>query len=112
MLSTGSKPFVVTGDYKIVDSMVERLNSRGVLLGVDLDPQKVEDFVKRVEETKKRLGERKRLFAYLTSVKGLDEAKKPLYIGLIDRGWAHSEIYGGREHRGLVGGANLNSLDD
>ena len=41
---------------------------------------------------------------------GLDEAKRPLYLGLIDKGWTHNEINGNREHRGLVGGGNLSSI--
>jgi hypothetical protein len=111
MLSAASKPFVITGDYDIAYDHVSRLNDRGVQLGIDFDPQKVEDFLARVEKARKQLGERRNLFAFLTAAKKLDEAKEPLYLGLIDRGWTHNEICGGREHRGLVGGANLSALD-
>ena len=50
------------------------------------------------------------LFLFLTATEGLDEAKRPLYLGLIDKGWTHNEINGNREHRGLVAGGNLNSI--
>jgi hypothetical protein len=59
---------------------------------------------------RKRLGERKNLFAYLTSIEGLNEAKRSLYLGLVDRGWSHNEISGGREQRGLLSGGSLDSL--
>ncbi|MHC4398767.1 MAG: M28 family metallopeptidase [Planctomycetota bacterium] len=110
VLSAASKPFVITGDYHVTDAMVDRLNSRGVMLAVDLDPGNIGDFLTRLESLKKQLGERKNLVAFLTATKGLDEAKQPLYLGLIDRGWAHVEICGSREQRGLLGGRNLNTL--
>jgi hypothetical protein len=109
MLSAASKPFVITGDYEITSAMVDRLNEKGVQLGIDFDPQQVGDFITRVEKAKKQLGERRNLFAFLTAKKGLDEAKRPLYLGLIDRGWTHREICGGKEHLGLVGGAALST---
>jgi hypothetical protein len=112
MLSAGSKPFIITGDYEITYSMVDRFNSRGVRLGIDLDPQKAGDFITRVEKTRKQLGERRNLFAFLTSTEGLEKAKRPLYLGFIDRGWTHNEISGGKDHRGLFGGANLNTLEE
>jgi hypothetical protein len=109
-LSAASKPFVITGDYHISERIVDRLNSQGVLLGVNFDPRNVGDFLNRVEEAKTRLGERSNLFAFLTATEGVDECKRPLYLGLIDRGWTHNEICGDREHRGLMGGGKLNVL--
>ena len=110
MLSAASKPLIITGDYQITYTMVDRLNSRGVALGVDLDPQKIGDFIERLEKVKEQLGERKNLFAFLTATKGLEEAKRQLYLGLVDRGWTHNEISGSREHRGLLGGGTLGTL--
>ena len=110
MLSAASKPFIVTGDYEITYAMADRLNARGVLLGIDFDPKDVKGFLGRLEQAKEQLGERGNLFAFLTNAEGLDEAKKPLYLGLVDHGWTHSEICGGREHRGLVGGAKLHTV--
>jgi len=107
LLSAAAKPLVITGDYQITYALAEQLNARGVHLGIDLDPQKIEDFLTRVEKATNLLGERRNLFAFLTATKGLEEAKRPLYLGLIDRGWTHNEICGGREHRGLLGGGNL-----
>jgi len=107
MLSAASRPLVITGDYQITYALAERLNAGGVHLGIDLDPEKVGDFITRVEKATNLLGERRNLFAFLTAAKGLEEAKQPLYLGLIDRGWTHNEICGGREHRGLLGGGNL-----
>jgi hypothetical protein len=112
MLSVASRPFIITGDYAIPDRFVDRFNSRGVLLGVDLDPKKAAEFVARVEKLKSQLGERKNLFAYLTSNDGLSEAKRSLYVRLVDRGWAHNEIGGIPNHRGLVGGASMDKLEE
>ena len=110
VLDAAPKPFAVTGTVDIPEDLVERVAARGVLLGVNFDPKAVPDFLTRVEQLKTLLGERKNLFAYLINVDGLEEAKTPLYLGLLDRGWARNEISGDREHRGLLGGAALNSL--
>ncbi len=110
VLSSASKAFIITGDYEIPEKMVDRLNSRGVRFGVNCNPKDVDGFIARLEEVKSRLRERKNLFLYLTATEGLDEAKRPLYLGLIDKGWTRNEINGNREHRGLVGGGNLNSI--
>lgn len=110
VLGATSKPFAVTGTYEVSEAALEQLSSRGILCGVNFDPQAVGDFLTRVEQLKTRLGERRNLFAYLVNVEGLEEAKTPLYMGLLDRGWAQHEIAGSREHRGLLGGATLNAL--
>lgn len=110
VLSVASKPFIITGDYEIPEKLVDRLNSRGVRFGVNCDPADVAGFVDRLESLKSRLRERTHLFLYLTSTDGLDQAKRSLYLRLIDKGWTHNEIYGNRQHRGLVGGGNLGSI--
>ena len=110
MLSTAQRPFIITGDCDISRAMAERMSNRGVQLGICLDPQDVGQFIARAEKARELLGERRNLFVFLTATKGLDEAKTPLYLGLVDRGWTHREICGGREHGGLVGGAGLENL--
>ena len=110
VLSSASKAFIVTGEYEIPEKMVDRLNNRGVRFGVNCNPQDVAGFIARLEAVKSQLRERKNLFLFLTATEGLDEAKRPLYLGLIDKGWTHNEINGNREHRGLVAGGNLNSI--
>lgn len=110
MTSTATKPFIVTGDYTIPESLVDRLNSRGVMLGINFDPKKVSDFLVRVEEAKLRLGQRKNLFAFVTSTEGLEEAKQAVYLGLLDRGWAHNEICGTRDTDGLFTSGSFQSL--
>lgn len=110
LLSAASKPFVITGEYEIPARMVDRLNRRAVRFGVTCSPKDVDGFIARLEEMKSQLRERKNLFLFLTATEGLDEAKRPLYLGLIDKGWTHNEINGNREHRGLVGGGNLDSI--
>ena len=112
MLSSASKAFIITGDYEILEKMVDRLNSRGVRFGVNCDPKDVDAFITRLEATKSQLRERKNLFLFLTATEGLDEAKRSLYLGLIDKGWTHNEINGNREHRGLVAGGNLKSIGE
>ncbi len=110
MTSAATKPFIVTGDYTIPESLVDRLNSRGVMLGINFDPKKVSEFLVRVEESKVRLGQRKNLFAFVTSTEGLEEAKKAVYLGLLDRGWAHNEICGTRDSDGLFANGGFRSL--
>ena len=110
VLSSASKPFIITGEYEIPEKMVDRLNSRGVRFGVNCKPRDVNGFIARLEQVKSQLRERKNLFLFLTTTEGPDEAKRPLYLGLIDRGWTHNEINGNREHRGLIGGGNLSSI--
>jgi len=109
-LSAATKPFVITGDFQLTYALAERLGRAGVQLGIDLDPKKAGDFLSRAEHLKGELGERKNLFAYLTATEGLEASRKPLYLGLVDRGWAHNEICGSRDHGGLIGGANLDRL--
>jgi len=105
-----SKPFAVTGTYELTEETVEQLAPRGILWGVNLDPKAVDDFLARVEKLKTLLGERRNLFALVTSAEGLEEARTPLYMGLLDRGWARNEITSRGEHRGLLGGASLSAL--
>lgn len=110
MLSSASKAFIITGEYEIPEKMVDRLNNRGVRFGVNCNPKDIDGFIARLEEVKSQLRERNNLFLFLTATEGLFEAKGPRYLGLIDKGWTHNEINGNREHRGLVGGGNLNSI--
>ncbi len=110
MAAAASKPLVVSGEYELADDVVDQLKRLGCPLGVTLDPEKPAEFLARVERMKKKLGERGMLFAMLQSSKEMKHVKQSLYIGLLDRGWAHNEIVGSREHRGLMGGATLNKL--
>jgi hypothetical protein len=109
-LSAASKPFVVTGDYAITDSMADRIASKGVLLGVDLDPSEVEPCVARLEALKDLVGRRDLLFVFPSSTEGLEEARRPLYLGLQEKGWAYREISGGRSQTSGVLGGNLRAL--
>ncbi len=110
VLEATSKPFAVTGTYDIPEEMVSRILERGIQLGVNFDPKTVPDFLARVEQLKTKLGERRNLFAFLVNAEGMEEAKSPLYLGLLDRGWGRVEIQGDRTHRGLLGGAALSTL--
>ena len=108
--AVASKPFVVSGQYELTDEVLDGLKRLGCPLGVTLDPSNPGQFLDRVEHLKSQLGERQLLFAMLQDAKDLEKVKQDLYIGLLDRGWAHNEIVGGRQHRGLMGGATINSL--
>ena len=110
MVYAATKPFVVTGDYDVSPSLVDQLNSRGVMLGVNFDPKQVPEFINRVEELKNLLGQRKNLFAFVTSTEGLEDAKRPVYMGLTDRGWGHNEICGSQDSEGLFGSGRFRSL--
>ncbi len=100
MLSAASKPFIVTGTYTIREPLVDRINARTVLLGIDLDPTKPMEFVARAEELKSLLGERKNLFAFLTAAKPEQRVTQQIYVALAAKGWAHNEITGGRDRTG------------
>ena len=110
MAQSATKPFVVSGDYELPEEVIDQLKRLGCPLGVTLDPAQPGKFLDRVEELKKKLGERRLLFAMLHSTENLDKVKQSIYIGLLDRGWGHDEIVGGREHRGLMGGATINKI--
>jgi hypothetical protein len=110
VLAATSKPFAVTGTYEIPEEMISGIQERGIQLGVSFDPKAVPDFLTRVEQLKTKLGERRNLFTFLVNAEGLEEAKTPLYLGLLDGGWGRLEIQGDRTHRGLLGGAALSTL--
>ena len=109
-LSAAGKPFLVTGKYVLDESRADRVVQKGVLLGVDLDPKKVDEFLVRVNEVKNQLGKRELLVISLTSTEGLDEAKRPLYLGLLEQGWAPREIRGTRRRAGGITGGNLGAI--
>ena len=109
-LYAAGKPFLVTGEYELTDSLADRVVQREVLLGVDFDPQDVEGCIARLEQAKERVGRRDLLVLHLTSVEGLDEAKKKLYLGLLEKGWAHKEIAGSRRGGGGILGGNLGKI--
>ncbi len=106
-LQAAQKPFLVTGKYEIDEARADEVVEKGVLLGVDLDPKQVEDFLARLEDLKERVGRRELLVAWLTSVEGLEDARKPLYLGLLGKGWAPREIHGTRRHWGGIAGGNM-----
>lgn len=110
-LSAASRPFVVTGDYTLTDSMAERVASKGILLGVDLDPAAVDACLARLEALKDLVGRRDLLFVFPSSTEGLEEARRPLYLGLVKQGWAYREISGGGSRTSGILGGNLNTLN-
>ena len=110
VLEATSRPFAVTGTFDIPEEMVSRVLERDIQLGINFDPKAVPDFLTRVEQLKTKLGERRNLFTFLVNTEGLEEAKTPLYLGLLDHGWGRVEIQGDRTHRGLLGGAALSTL--
>jgi len=109
-LSAASLPFLITGEYTFGNSTADRLVEKGVFIGIDLDPAQPDDFISRLEESKKLLGKRENLIVFLTAVEGLDDAKIPLYMGLLDKGWAHKEICGSRRGRTGIMGGNLRAF--
>lgn len=111
LLSATAKPFLITGECTFGESTADRLVEKGVFVGIDLDPSQPDDFIGRLEDAKKLLGKRENLIAFLTSVENLDDAKIPLYMGLIAKGWAHKEIYGSRKGRTGIMGGNLRSFE-
>jgi hypothetical protein len=107
MLMASTKPFIVTGDYSLTPPLVEQINERGVILGIEIDPGDVTKAVSDIEGMKVRLGDTDNLVLCATTLDGLDEAQKALYLGLREQGWAHEEIAGDRRAGGGIGGGNL-----
>lgn len=110
LTDAASRPFVVSGQYELEADVTDSLKRLGCPLAVPLDPKQPDEFLTRVEELKSRLGERRLLFAMLQNAEKLDDVKQTIYMGLLDRGWGHDEIVGGREHGGLMGGATIRQL--
>lgn len=116
VLDTATRPFVVTGYYRLNSRLCDQINEKDVLLGVKFDPIDVNDCVERLVEAKADLGGSDNLILYVTSMEGLDEAKKTLYMSLIKRGWEANEIAGarsrrrGNERRFGISGGNLSVL--
>ena len=116
VLTTATRPFVVTGHYTLNPAICDLINEKKVLLGVKFDPDDVEGCVERLVKAKAALGDSDNLVLLVTSTEGLDEAKKALYISLIKKGWQADEIGGTRSRRrgmdrrpGIAGG-NLSVL--
>jgi len=108
MLSLSSKPFIVTGDYSVTPSMVERINDKGVVLGITMDPSDVDACISDLEGMRLKLGDTDNLVLSVTTTEGMDEAESALYMGLIDNGWEHLDIAGDRRAGGGIAGGNLN----
>ena len=64
----------------------------------------MDDVIDRLGNAKDVLGASNNLVLYVTSTEGLDEAKNPLYLGLIEKGWEAGEIGGGGGRGGRGGG--------
>ncbi|MBI4878800.1 MAG: M20/M25/M40 family metallo-hydrolase [Planctomycetes bacterium] len=109
-LQAAQKPFLVTGKFDVDESRADLVVEKSVLLGVDFDPKQVEDFIARLEDLKERVGRRELLVAWLTSVEGLEDARKPLYLGLLGKGWASREICGTRRNWGGIAGGNMRAI--
>ena len=107
MLAASSKPFIITGDYSVIESMVDQINEKGIVLGVTMDPANVKECIADLEGMKALLGDTDNLVLCVTSNEGVDDAKKALYMGLIDKGWTHLEIAGERRRGGGIAGGNL-----
>jgi hypothetical protein len=109
-LSAAQKPFLITGKVEVSESQADRIVGLGAVLGIDFDPGLVEEFIDRLEKAKELLGRRDLLVIYPTSVDGLDDAKLPLYFGLLAKGWAHKELAGSRRSGGGILGGNLGAI--
>ena len=57
-----------------------------------------------------QLGDTDNLVLSVTTETGMDEAKKALYLGLIEAGWEHLEIAGDRRAGGGITGGNLRAF--
>ncbi|MFC1513780.1 M20/M25/M40 family metallo-hydrolase, partial [candidate division KSB1 bacterium] len=56
VLSAASKPFLVTGNYSITGGMVNAINEKGVIFGVDFNPSQVDVCIDQLEKMKSQMG--------------------------------------------------------
>ena len=109
-LSAAAKPFLVTGEFEITEAMSDRVVEKGVVLGVHLDPKDVAGFLDRLTRLKDRIGKRELLVAWVTAKEGLEDARRPFYLGLLEKGWAPREINGTRRQWGGITGGNMQGI--
>ncbi|MGD2123399.1 MAG: M20/M25/M40 family metallo-hydrolase [Gemmatimonadota bacterium] len=107
MLAVSSEPFIVTGDYSLTAAMVDEINEKGVILGIEVDPGNVAKAVSDIEGMRVRLGDTDNLVLCATAQEGMEEAENALYMGLLEQGWTHEEIAGDRRAGGGIAGGNL-----
>ncbi|MBN2415015.1 M20/M25/M40 family metallo-hydrolase [bacterium] len=101
MLAAAEKPFIVQGEVTLSDEQIAVMNEKKTLLAVDFAPAEVSDCVSNLVTLKERFGDTDNLLLRVMSSENLDEAKRVLYMALIDKGWSHEEIY-------AIGGAGAN----
>jgi len=109
MLSLASKPFIISGNYTVTEEMFDLINSKKVLLGINLDPDNIEDCIGRLDNAKECLGDADNLVLSPLLMENLDQAKIDIYLGLLEKGWEVDEI--GSRSTGIFGG-NLSTLNN
>ncbi len=110
LVGAASKPFIVTGSYTIPFGVIDQINEKNILLGVTMDPQNVDACIADLESMKEQLGDTNNLFLCVTSNEGMDDAKKTLYLGLLEKGFTHEDIAGAGRQGGGIAGGNLSGL--
>ncbi|MCP4710521.1 MAG: M20/M25/M40 family metallo-hydrolase [Planctomycetes bacterium] len=107
MLSIMTKPFIISGNYTVTEEMFDAINSKKVLLGINLDPDNIDDCIDRLNNAKECLGDADNLVLSPLLTENLDQAKIDIYLGLLKEGWEVDEI--GSRNKGIFGG-NLSTL--
>jgi hypothetical protein len=87
--------------------MVDQVNEKGVVLGIELDPAYPERAVSDIEGMRVLLGDTDNLVLCATTDEVLDEVESAIYMGLLEMGWEHTEIAGDRRAGGGIAGGNL-----
>ncbi|MFC1561368.1 M20/M25/M40 family metallo-hydrolase [candidate division KSB1 bacterium] len=103
MLNTAMRPILITGSVNYDDMLIRSINDKGAVITVDFNPMNVNRCVEDLVAAKARFGDTDNLVLYLRSDTNLDDAKRELYMELINRGWTRDEILG-------VAGNNLTNL--
>lgn len=93
VLDKSNRPFLVSGLDDLDDELIEAVNAAKVLVTVDFDPERVKECADRLEILKARFGDTDNLLLNVTSLEGLEQGKKNLYMELTGRGWDHASIY-------------------
>ena len=95
VLDSAAKPFMVTltGSTPVETAQIARMSEKNALLAVECGPADVQGCVNRLEGARKQFGKKDNLLLLFSTGEKMDEAKKSLYMSLVNNGWTKDEIY-------------------
>ncbi len=92
VLQLVTKPIIVVGAADLTDGQIAALNEKDALVAVDFDPADIQACLDKLTVLKGRFGDVDNLILYVKSDKGLEKAKKDLFMKLHGLGWSTNDI--------------------